>query len=239
MGGIVSKHSLKYLTLKKYLDEGGDPNAYNSHGYSLLYGYSNNYNYYLDCFELLLERGANPNQSHCKDHTGYHPICCIAIRGDIERMKLLLKFGANPNCIDVNGRTPLHHIYLNNIPVFLKLGTLLIDHGADITIKTTNGESCMDLLVSHYKILCNYHLQDKKHTFLELKLLNNFFMKHNCPLKYNSVLKQVPMVLKYWCRRKWVLLLAVVKMLSLHQRAVVTANHPNRLKQLGVFNVSE
>ena len=118
MGGIVSKHSKKYYELKKYLDNGGDPNAYDFYGYSLLHKYSYyDNNYYLDCYELLLERGANPNQSHCIDHKGYHPICCIAIRGDIERMKLLLKFGANPNCIDINGHTPLHHIYLNNISV--------------------------------------------------------------------------------------------------------------------------
>ena len=239
MGGIVSKPSLKYLTLKKYLDDGGDPNAYNSHGYSLLYEYSNNYNYYLDCYELLLERGANPNQSHRKNHTGYHPICCIAIKGDIERMKLLLKFGANPNCIDVNGRTPLHHIYLNNTPVFLKLGNLLIEHGADITIKTKHGDFCMDLLVKELSLVreyynnCSIEYGLQRQSSIHMKL--NLFMKHNCPLKYHSVLKQVPTVLKYWCKRKWVLLLAVVKLLSLHQRAVVSANHPNRLKQMGVF----
>jgi hypothetical protein len=38
-------------------------------------------------------------------------------------------------------------------------------------------------------------------------------------------------------RRKWMLIKCSVKFLSLHQRAVVTANHPQRLRELGVFTL--
>ena len=54
---------MNYTELKKYLDNGGDPNAYNHDGWSMLFNYITR----LDCFELLLERGANPNQSYFKD----------------------------------------------------------------------------------------------------------------------------------------------------------------------------
>ena len=39
--------------------------------------------------------------------------------------------------------------------------------------------------------------------------------------------------------RKWKILKASTKLLSLHQRAVVTANHPDRLKETGAFEETD
>jgi hypothetical protein len=36
--------------------------------------------------------------------------------------------------------------------------------------------------------------------------------------------------------RKWKIIKASTKLLSLHQRAVLTANHPERLKEIGAFD---
>ncbi len=223
---------MNYTELKKYLDNGGDPNARNDKGWSMLFYYIAR----LDCFELLLERGANPNQSYFKsidEFPLFHDIGYCNIR----HIKLLLKFGADPNCMD-NGYTPLHKITSYYGHMFIEPFHLLMDSGANINIKTKHGDSCMDLLVKEHLKLeyynnCSIELRLQQQSSIETKF--NLCMKHNCPLKYHPRLKQVPKVLKYWCRRKWVLLLAVVKLLSLHQRAVVSANHPNRLKQMGVF----
>jgi hypothetical protein len=44
---------------------------------------------------------------------------------------------------------------------------------------------------------------------------------------------------KKLAQRRWTFVKCYVLLLGLHQRAVVSANHPNRLKQLGYFNVKE
>ena len=226
---------MKYAELVKYLDNGGDPNAYNDNGWSMLFYYIGR----LDCFELLLERGANPNQSYFKDKETFPLFHCICYY-NTKHIKLLLQFGADPNCMD-HGVTPLHEItsYYGD---FIVLFNLLMNSGADINIKTKHGDSCMDLLVKEHLKLEYYN-----NCSIELRLLQqrsidtkfNLFMKHNCALKYHPRLKQIPSVLKYWCQRKWAIIRSATKLLSLHQRAVVTANHPNRLKQLGYFNVKE
>ena len=223
---------MNYTELEKYLDNGGDPNAYNQDGWSMLFNYITR----LDCFELLLERGANPNQCYFKN-VDIFPLFHSISYCHIEHIKLLLKFGADPNCMD-HGVTPLHKItnYYGNL--FIELFNLLMNSGADITIKTKHGDSCIDLVVKeHLKIEYYIKLRLVQQRSIDTKF--NLFMKHNCVIKYHPTLKQIPSVLKYWCRRKWVIIRSTIKLLSLHQRAVVTANHPNRLKQLNYFNVKE
>ena len=38
-------------------------------------------------------------------------------------------------------------------------------------------------------------------------------------------------------RKRWTILKCAVKILAIHKQAVITANHPNRLKLLGAFDV--
>ena len=63
----------------------------------------------------------------------------------------------------------------------------------------------------------------------------------NILLKYGALLNTIPqrcrhLFVKHVAHRKWVLLRAVMKLLSLHHRAVVTANHPLRKLVRGEFN---
>jgi hypothetical protein len=46
-------------------------------------------------------------------------------------------------------------------------------------------------------------------------------------------------IAKKLAQRRWTFVKCYTRWLSLHQRAVVSANHPNRLKKLGVFDVKE
>jgi len=43
---------------------------------------------------------------------------------------------------------------------------------------------------------------------------------------------------KKLAQRRWTFVKSIVKFLAVHQRAVVTANHPNRLKELGEFEIN-
>ena len=44
---------------------------------------------------------------------------------------------------------------------------------------------------------------------------------------------------KFKTRKCWTILKCLVKILAIHKKAVITANHPNRLKLLGVFNIQD
>ena len=229
MGVSFSIYSKRYIELKKYLDNEGDPNAYDSTKCSLLNSCA--YHHDLECFELLLQYGANPNQSYYKNNFIF-PLIQEIFYGNNQHIKLLLQYGADPNFM-YYGCTALHNIVLYPSKYFIEQFNLLMDSGADINIKTKNGNSCIDILVDHHILgQCFPHLLHN------LNIKYNVLMKYNCSLKYNSVLKQVPNVLKYWCKRKWAIIRSATKILSLHQRAVVSANHPNRLKQLGVFEIN-
>lgn len=59
MGGVVSQFDSEYVRLKKYLDDGGNPNVYTQYK-SQLFIHIEKEN--IACVKLLIERGANPNQ---------------------------------------------------------------------------------------------------------------------------------------------------------------------------------
>jgi len=68
----------------------------------------------------------------------------------------------------------------------------------------------------------------------------DYYRVINILLKYGALLNTIPqnrrrLFMKHVAHRKWVLLRAVMKLLSLHQRAVVTANHPLRKLARGEF----
>jgi ankyrin repeat protein len=203
----------RYTELKKYFDDGGNPDVL------LFYKFIND----PECVKLLLESGLNPNKPMETIFCNVSPLATCLVYGSIECMELLLKYGADPNRpLDGELHPLLYAAFHTPTSKFLETFELLMKYGADINIKSTLGNSCMDLL----------HLD----TFFKY---SGVLLKYNPPLKYHPRLKQVPSVLKYWCQRKWVIIRSAVKLLSLHQRAVITANHPNRLKQLGYFNVKE
>ena len=219
------RNTKRFTELKKYLDNRNSPNEYLSSGYLLFYKYIHD----VDSVKLLLEYGLDPNKPVCNFCNTSQLSFCL-MYGSIECTELLLKYGADPNCKDyyhdyIRGGEIPHLLYVvlyTPTSKFFKMFELLMKYGADINIKSIQGSSCMDLL--------------RYGTFLKYSEL---LLKYNPPLKYHPKLKLVPKVLKYWCRRKWAIIRSATKLLSLHQRAVVSANHPNRLKQLGYFNVKE
>ncbi len=54
-----------------------------------------------------------------------------------------------------------------------------------------------------------------------------------------NVQKNFQYIAQKLAKRRWIFVKCYTRLLGLHQRAVITANHPNRLKKLGYFNVIE
>jgi len=166
MGGVLSKRSKEYYELKKYLDNGGDPNShYRSFGNELILYYI----HFIDCLELLLQYGADPNKPVIKGRTPL--FYYYNMYSDIKRLKLFLKYGA----------------FINN-----------------------GIREYMYSLFIHETVYINMYA---KETF-----------EYIC---------------KKLAQRRWTFVKCYVKLLAVHKRAVVSANHPNRLKDLGYFEINE
>jgi hypothetical protein len=162
-----------------------------------------------DNVRLLLERGADPNMSCYADSEWYLLLSCYA---DAAIVLLLLDHGANPNvkCCET-GRTTLHYaLATGNIDI----SRTLIRYGADLNAKDHSGRTPADM------------------AFL---IPQEFLKEHRPAFRFQKDMR--PHMRHMWMRRKWMLVKCSVKFLSLHQRAVVTANHPDRLRDLGVFEL--
>ncbi len=93
--------------------------------------------------QYLLERGASASQP---GPNGFPPLVYLA-RGDKgehpEKIRLLLEHGAVVNAAGgPKGRTALHYAAAAG---FLKVMALLLEHGADLTLKDDDGETALDL----------------------------------------------------------------------------------------------
>ncbi|CAI9115244.1 OLC1v1016097C1 [Oldenlandia corymbosa var. corymbosa] len=99
--GNGSHETLKYL-----LDLKADPNSLSPIYLSplLLSMFAES----LECMELLLKAGADPNGLT----TDTTPLCYAACKPDEKMIHCLLKAGANPNNTDFLGKTPLEHAAL-------------------------------------------------------------------------------------------------------------------------------
>ena len=53
-----------------------------------------------------------------------------------------------------------------------------------------------------------------------------------------KIIERFRYIAQKFAHRNWTFIKCYTRLLSLHQRAVVSANHPNRLKQLGVFDIN-
>ena len=98
--------------------------------------------YDLDILRYLLDHGASAKQAgengftpliyHCRGDKGEHP----------EKIRLLLEYQAPVNDIGPKGRTALHYAAAAG---FLEVMTVLLDHGADFTIRDDAGETPLQL----------------------------------------------------------------------------------------------
>lgn len=113
-----------------------------------------------DVVEYLLSAGA---QIQARDDGGLHPIHNACSFGHADVVRLLLEAGANPNVRDNWNFTPLHEAALKgkaevcigtslfisamftNGFLFRYFTVALLQHGADINIRTTEGKTALDL----------------------------------------------------------------------------------------------
>jgi len=94
--------------------------------------------YDLDILRYLLDHGASANQT---SDNGF-PALVYLCRGDKgeqpEKIELLLEYGVQVNEAGPKGRTALHYAATAG---FLKVMTILLNHGADFTIRDVQGET--------------------------------------------------------------------------------------------------
>jgi len=229
MGGLVSRVDHEYEKLKKYLDDGGDPNAY-TNGESQLYQYLRLRN--ARCFKLLLERGADPNQSFWQGSVENPLVTCIQWRHDDLAM-LLIQHGANVHWKDLSGRTLIRYV---DVLRQRKIFEALLERGVDINSKDDIGKTTFDCRITNYR----YDIAGERFETLI------YLARRGARIDFKFILpiqKEAPELwsrLKtIWSRRKWLAVRCSVKLLGLHQRAVVTANHPLRKLARGEFKDEE
>jgi hypothetical protein len=228
-------------TIIQRLESGWDPNAYEDDGGHLI----------LECirnestwgFEELLKAGVIPNMSVSRDRDVSILSECIAF-GHEELVALALQYGADPNAGNAL-HYALEWIYCDSMLVNL------LKHGADPNVKDSQGET--SLFVAYYN--CNYShivcllehgadltvMNEKGETVLDLMIQKKWSRSVTellrFPFRFSEHVKNHPEARRVWFRRRLTTLKCIVKFLSLHKRAVVTANHPDRLKEMGVFEV--
>jgi len=68
---------------------------------------------------------------------------------------------------------------------------------------------------------------------------NTFEIEKNNSMWFKVDGKNILYRLESLAKARWVLIKCAVKLLALHKRAVVSANNPNRLKKMGIFELNE
>lgn len=92
----------------------------------------------LDIVQLLLDGGADPNQTDLGLCTPLHWAC---MNGDLAMTKLLLSYGANPNALDLAASTPLHEAVRKNR---LGITKLLLSFDAKSNIPDISGITALE-----------------------------------------------------------------------------------------------
>lgn len=93
----------------------------------------------------LLRKGVDTN---AQGSDGVNALMLAVSTKNINTIKLLLENGANPNIVDSDGATPLMWALSGSnfdLPSFHEISKLLLNAGADATIKRKNGKTVLDL----------------------------------------------------------------------------------------------
>lgn len=171
----------------------------------------------------LLEQGADPNQPCIEIYSHFFELQYQCKAGNVEQIKLLLEFGANVHVRYIDCGSTLFHAVANNYNnTCEEIVCILLKKGLDINLEDKFGITpLMDARVS-YANACNVAT----------------FIKYGAKPTKNEIehmKRYLPDTYKMWIRKKWVPIRCCVKLLGLHQRAVVTANHPLRKLERGEF----
>lgn len=123
--------------VKRYMENGLDPNEVNTQGWSpLMISIANGHK---ETAELLIHYGANINQANTLRRT---PLMFASRYGYLEIVKMLLEAGAETNVNDIeNTGTPLISASAAGHEEIVKL---LLEHGADPNIKSSEGKTALD-----------------------------------------------------------------------------------------------
>jgi ankyrin repeat protein len=86
-----------------------------------------------DMTDLLLEKGADPNQSQLS--TGTRPVHNASRLGNTDVLHLLIRYNADLDAVDINGKNAMTFASSNG---HTEIVEILINHGAIITIAAIN-----------------------------------------------------------------------------------------------------
>ncbi len=148
---LIAIKDYDYDKVKEYIENGWNPNdSTMSLYYAIEYNTQENIetdNWEL--LELLLENGANPNVQIYSElpNIDNTPLTYATGNGYYGAAELLIEYGADVNYKErTYGDTPLHAVqyFYNNMAA--ETVELLLENGADLSIKNNQGESCLDKL---------------------------------------------------------------------------------------------
>ncbi len=173
------------------------------------------------------------NKNEVIDECGVTLLLVFAMHGDSNLVEKIVKLGANLEDHDCYNRTALCFGLFNHkkhmVNSLLKAGA-----NPNVKINTIFGLKKiplvfylinyrdirvyeLNLLIKHGVILSDYKLYLDNITYRKSDFFSHFF--------------------KVLAKRRWVTIKCVTLILGIHKRAVVTANHPDRLLQQGVFEI--
>lgn len=115
-------------------------------------------NGYDECTVLLVRAGANLEQTTFRE--GYTALHISALFGNTSYALVLVGLRANVNALQYSRRTPLHLTCdIPFEPPSESMIRLLVEHGADISLRDQNGETASDILkkrnLGHLEYLLN------------------------------------------------------------------------------------
>ena len=210
-----------YPTVVKYLlENGADPNTFDCLKLAI-----NNHTY--DIAEMLLEYGAKINNI---DYFLY-----VLRNKQFKLAELILK--QDKSMVQDTLYTVARSIYSDKLNCL----KILVTHGAYINNRIRD-ILYSDFVYDYYEDTSNYDSEyeyDSESSYSDSDSETEELHDYRKICINNYWRGSFEYICKKLAQRRWKLLLAIMKLLGLHQRAVVSANHPNRLKQLGVFNVKE
>ena len=142
----------------------------------------------------------------------------------------LLQLGANPNVVNKANKTPLY-LGLDNTLVIDEL----IKYSANV-----NACVCWDNMPLVFYLVEDFDTLELRR-FVEAGILINIKNKQGQSLRNfaenvtSSSSRLMKYIRKIFAKRRWKMIKCVTKFLAVHQRAVISANHPLRLLELGIF----